>query len=142
MPVEVTKYRCVHKCGAKALGKESHMAAHEKHCWKNPENKTCKTCNNEVYGFDGSFAHRGCEIQALSDFLEKNHDHLKGQNFGHIRPVFNCENWNLPENENSQQLADTLEAEIGSDNMGTKHFPYHIPIPEKIKEDLFGNPIK
>ena len=28
------------------------MEEHEKVCWKNPKNRTCKTCQHEIYNFD------------------------------------------------------------------------------------------
>jgi hypothetical protein len=128
MPVEVIKYTCEFRCGAKAVGGKSRMASHESKCWKNPDNKTCKTCSNEIYDWErdeGDInAWRGCKIKNINDVLEGVEEILKNQQSVHLRPIYKCPYWNKADDENSKKFAETLEIEIRSEEEGTEHYPF------------------
>lgn len=140
MPVEVIKYTCEFRCGKRATGEKGTMRAHEHKCWKNPENKTCKTCSNEIYEHDSdgynSWVSRGCKIEALNLVLEATEDILKTQNKYHVRPVYHCPYHNLPDDGRSQSFADELKEEIGSVQEGTKHYPFYNKPDAKEKNPL------
>lgn len=129
MPIAITKYRCAFKCGKKSVENESRMKAHESHCWKNPDCKTCKTCSNEIYGLDGgdgfdrSF-YRGCKLKELSTVLESSHVVMSSQNSLHVRPVYNCPYWNGNGDDKIEQFADELFEEINGKEEGTIHYPF------------------
>lgn len=134
MPIPVTKYRCKFKCGKKSCGDIKAMSAHEIQCWSNPENKTCKTCSNEIYEQDSDdFNHwinRGCKIQSLNDAIEEIQDELKGHNSMHIRPIQMCPYWNKKEDDiNALSFIEKINDEIalGKSNGQEKrlHFPYY-----------------
>jgi len=129
MPVEVIKYTCEFKCGKKAVGEKSKMAGHESHCWKNPDNKTCKTCSNQIYEFDSDgykeWYGRGCKIDALHEVLENTQDILLHQNSIHVRPIYKCPFWNKQDDGSAKQFAELLEAEIKSEKEGTEHYPFY-----------------
>lgn len=99
MPVPVTKYRCQFKCGMKAKGTEKDALRHEAGCYKNPANKTCVTCSNEIYERDGVYCGRGCKIELINDFLDELHDKMvvTGMYVQNVRPLYHCPNWNLAE---------------------------------------------
>lgn len=105
----VELYGCKYKCGHKHLKDKSIIEDHEKCCWYNPENKTCKTCKHEKYWFDednygsnttspypGEGAIRECNIDAITgdEYCElavysetKKHQHSA------IKPKENCSKW-------------------------------------------------
>ena len=99
MPVPVTKYRCQFKCGTKAKGTEREALRHEGGCYKNPANKTCVTCSNEIYEREGVFCSRGCKVELINNLLEELQEKMtvKGQYVHNIKPLYNCPNWNKPE---------------------------------------------
>jgi hypothetical protein len=104
MPIPVTKYRCDFKCGAKALGDRRKMVTHEKNCLKNPENKSCMTCVNQVYDRDSSeeggvFHIRGCKLERMERFFADVHESLVvlDSAYQHVRPLVHCPNWGKTE---------------------------------------------
>lgn len=134
MPIPVTKYTCRFKCGAKAINKISAMAEHENNCWNNPDNKTCKTCVNEVYTFDSDdyrqWTIRGCKISVIDDVLAEMNEIMQGDNAKHIMPVFKCpchDNQNI---EQANEFAETLKGEI-PEYYPTVHFPFFRKIKDK-----------
>ena len=116
MPLEYKKYGCKFKCGFKHLSDRRKVELHEKKCWYNPKNKTCKTCRNEEYWFDqdlhretdghdypGEGQIRDCKLNcsytsAVIYRLYLNRD-SKNMRICHesedIRPMINCEMWNM-----------------------------------------------
>ena len=128
MPKEVIKYTCEYMCGAKAVGDKKRMIAHEGRCWNNPDNKTCKTCKNEIYeiDFDG-FKYqiiRDCKIPHLSELFTQVDDIISNNNAMHKRPIYNCEYWNKDSDDGAELFAKKLKAEILSEVEGTEHFPF------------------
>lgn len=100
MPVPVTKYRCQFKCGTKAKHSLKDAEKHESNCYKNPDNHTCATCKNQVYGTVESYIrYRECKIEVMNKFLEEMAEQLTltGTAVAHVRPLFNCPNWNEDE---------------------------------------------
>lgn len=82
------------------------MEKHEATCYKNLENKTCTTCDNQLYSRDsedepfGKIWHvRGCKISAMNDFFEQIHDDLEVGGMKHIKPLFHCPNHNQTEEQ-------------------------------------------
>lgn len=78
------------------------MELHEKNCLKNPANKSCMTCPNQVYGKDfnpddGMYHYRGCKLAIMNEFIESvHHDlELKGTPACHVKPLVHCPNWGL-----------------------------------------------
>lgn len=83
MPVPVTKYRCHYKCGHKAFNSKKEAKVHEDKCWMNPDNKTCRTCCNELYTpFEG----RDCEHPVGSRWCTE----IKANKSGNFFPITNC----------------------------------------------------
>lgn len=143
MPIKVTKYTCAFKCGKKALKAYNHMVGHEESCWKNPVNKTCKTCSNQVYEYDHGGYHesycRGCKLSALSNILESANDVMSYQNSLHVRPVYNCPYHNSVADENIETFAESLFDEITGEKEGTTHYPfYNKPVKKLDPEDNSG----
>lgn len=99
MPIPVTKYRCQFKCGMKAKGTEKEALRHETSCYKNPDNQTCITCDNEIYNREGVYCSRGCKIELINKFLDELQEKLTivGSYVHNVKPLFNCPNWNNPE---------------------------------------------
>ena len=109
--------------------------------YKNPDNKTCKTCSNEIYEHDRDdfkeWASRGCKIKAIDDVLIDCEEVLKHQNNYHIRPVYKCPYWNKSDDENSVDFAEKLKVEIMSEEEGTEHYPFfNKPRKEEPKESF------
>lgn len=98
MPIKVTKYTCKHKCGKGAISNQKDMVEHEdKHCFKNPEMKTCETCIHRTYEKDsdeyaGTWHVRGCKILEMNQFIEDIHEMLVIQRSmkQHVKPLFKC----------------------------------------------------
>ena len=115
MPVEISKWLCKFHCGLKAQSKPEHVLAHEKNCWKNPANKTCKTCSNEIYKKDGDeyrdWCIRDCELRGISEMLDRVHDILKGDNKMHIRPIQHCKYHNVKHANVDDVLQYSLDVE-------------------------------
>lgn len=129
MPVEVIKYTCQFRCRKKAIGDKSTMAAHEHKCWKNPENKTCNTCKNQIYDYEyegntKSF-YRLCKLKELSNMLESAHEVMSHQNSMNVRPLYNCPYWGKEADENIGDFAEKLHAEIAGEEEGTHHYPFY-----------------
>lgn len=127
MPVEVTKYTCQFRCRKKAVGEEKRMVRHERVCWKNPENKTCKTCKNEIYEIDKEYpveVFRGCKISELGDALQKVSGILTHQNTLNVRPIYQCQYWNKEGDDNVAAFVEELVKEIEGEEEGTLHYPY------------------
>jgi len=107
MPVKVIKYTCEFKCGTKAKGTLPMIRSHEAVCFKNPERKTCSTCEHEIYYKDGEDHHeihgivteswmvRGCKKltdEQYSHLQETQEWHSEKPVF-HILPVVLCPHW-------------------------------------------------
>lgn len=99
MPVPVTKYRCQFKCGTTAKASVKDALKHEAGCYKNPANRTCNTCSNEIYEREDDVCGRGCKIELINDFLDELQEKLKAPMSAvqHVKPLYNCPNWNHPE---------------------------------------------
>lgn len=141
MPVEVTKYTCEFQCGKRATGNKTNMMRHESACWKNPENKTCKTCTNEIYESDHdgyvSVIHRGCKLSALDKILTDAHEVMAYQNTAHVRPIYHCRYWCGEEDAYTPVFEKILFEEIIGKEEGTEHYPfYNKPVKTETK-DLF-----
>lgn len=50
----VQRYACDFDCGRRATVSKKAMERHEDICWKNPANKTCKTCKHYLKEVDGN----------------------------------------------------------------------------------------
>lgn len=104
MPIEylIPTYGCKFKCGRKHDKIKEFTEDHEKTCWYNPANKTCKTCKHESYYIDSDasrqWAIRECKINNIS---EKEYDNLQytsgakqfKNDSGNIRPKIDCDKW-------------------------------------------------
>jgi len=104
MPIATIKYRCDFKCGTKAIGDRRKMVTHEKNCLKNPDNKSCMTCVNQVYESDsseerGRFHMRGCKLARMNEFIQEIHEslELKETVTCHVKPLVHCPNWGKDE---------------------------------------------
>lgn len=143
MPVPVVKYTCKFKCGAKAVGDQKRMDRHEDSCWKNPDNKTCKTCINQVYYQDGddckAFAqfYRGCKLDPINDVLDEVQEVLRHQNSVNVRPIYKCPFHNKSIGEGINDFATELKEEILGEEEGTIHYPFFNKPPkdDKSKEN-------
>lgn len=115
---QVTLYGCEFKCGHRHVKNKKLMEAHERRCWKNPANRTCKTCRYEDY-FDDSAGYveavhmsepswwcRNCEhpdseggtndaIDAIYAELTKNHPDNTRLYGVQIPPVLDCPMWEI-----------------------------------------------
>lgn len=130
MPVQVIKYRCRFKCGKQAVSQARHMETHEASCWNNPANKTCKTCENEVYETaygEENTIHlvRSCVINALAEAIEKLEPILRFQNSAHVRPIYNCPYHNKKDDGQAGVFAKDLVEEIKGEKEGTAHYPFY-----------------
>lgn len=128
MPVEVTKFTCQFKCGKKATGIFRSMVIHESNCWNNPDNRTCKTCSNEMYEKDGDgeskWYYRGCRIAPLDEMLLRMEDQLQHGNTLHLRPIHKCNFYNSMDTKGAEEFAELVQQEILSKQENTEHFPY------------------
>ena len=124
MPVPITKYLCKFKCGKNAVAHEGKAALHESNCWKNPENKTCKTCSNEIYEKEDNNIFRGCKNDLINETLDELNGFLKGDNAMHVRPIQNCPYWNKKEDEHIEVFVSKL---MSKDLL-------YIPYADNIKE--------
>lgn len=99
MPVRVIKYKCQFKCGTKAKSSEKDAIKHEGGCYRNPANKTCNTCSNEIYERGDNVFGRGCKIELIDQFLDELQEKLKAPMslVQHVKPLYNCPNWSQPE---------------------------------------------
>jgi hypothetical protein len=142
MPVEVKKYTCQFRCGKKASGNINSVSGHEKACWNNPDNKTCKTCCNEVYEHDSdgfkSWTNRGCKIPVIDNVFSDLSEELQGTNSRHIRPIYQCPFHNINIKEvspvESETFVEDLRSQITAD-YSTIHFPYHNRIKKGVAEE-------
>ena len=103
MPIEYTviMYGCKFKCGRAHSRYRETIVKHEKICWFNPKNKTCKTCKHEKYYTDEDdmdiWKERECLIGNISD------DELEELRFDNgIKPKEHCEKWE-PKETNKQE---------------------------------------
>lgn len=96
MPVPVTKYRCQFKCGTNAKSSAKVAQKHEDGCYKNPANKTCVTCSNQIYDREYNICGRGCKIELINNFLDELQEKLIAPMsvVQHVKPLYNCPNWN------------------------------------------------
>lgn len=95
MAKEIKKivYGCKFECGS---WDENYnlVEQHEKECWDNPINKTCRTCKHEIYhaieeGFR-KYLIRKCKLNNITET-----EYLKlSKNIG-INPKENCDKWEL-----------------------------------------------
>ena len=96
MPRKVTKYLCNFKCGVNSMQSAEKAIKHENNCWKNPINKTCSTCSNEIYERDSedyaTWHCRGCKIKEMDAFIESISEDLliKSSTIGHLKPLWAC----------------------------------------------------
>lgn len=99
MPVPVIKYRCQFRCGTNAKSSVKDALKHEGGCYKNPANKTCNTCSNEIYEREDNICFRGCKIELIELFLDELQEKLvvEGNFVKNVKPLYNCPNWNTPE---------------------------------------------
>lgn len=83
----------------KAKGTEKETLRHEAGCYKNPANKTCVTCSNEIYEREGVYCSRGCKVELINNLLEELQEKMtvKGQYVHNVKPLYNCPNWNITE---------------------------------------------
>lgn len=98
MPIPVTKYTCVFRCGHKAVASKATMNHHESICWHNPKTKSCTTCVFEDYrkeydDFSIPAISRGCKHPEVCD--ERFDELLEGSGYFttpaiHVQPVRNC----------------------------------------------------
>lgn len=49
MPRNLLAYGCAFKCGQRVTVKRTGMVAHEARCIKNPETRSCPTCEHNVF---------------------------------------------------------------------------------------------
>lgn len=117
MPRKIIKYGCGFRCGHVSFHKIEQAIAHEKECWKNPDSKTCETCNNKTYQFNGDSEYpqymRGCLHPKMDKFFDDLDDKLRAGNGKHVKPVFNCPNWNNTfEHEYTDNFIDTITKKI------------------------------
>lgn len=114
----IVKYLCDFKCGKKASASKGLVESHEEKCWKNPTNKTCKTCKNEIYIIDGDdyreWIVRGCKLNALDSMFVDILELLQGTNKMHVRPVAHCLYHNAGADENTVNYAQNLAMEIST----------------------------
>lgn len=113
MPVPVTKYRCQFKCGTNAKSSIKDALKQEGGCYKNPANKTCNTCSNEIYEREGMICFRGCKIEVIEIFLDEVQEKLvvDGACVRNVKPLYNCPNWN---NSDLQPTTDQFLSDIRS----------------------------
>ena len=104
MPVKIIKYTCAFKCGARAKSTIRQANVHESVCFKNPENKTCTTCNHEIYNMDGDgfreWMNRECKHPKGSEEFDELHEKSGYHTTPaiHINPVRNCPYWETKSN--------------------------------------------
>lgn len=94
MPTEYTVkvYGCQFKCGHKYVRTVEFMEAHEKRCWINPANRTCRTCVHEVYESVEEW-YRECKHpdNPQGDEIERRNEEDSGNSY--MKPIENCEYW-------------------------------------------------
>ena len=72
MPKKIIKYTCIHKCRQKAINDFKKVEIHEKSCWWNPENKTCKSCVNEIHYLNSDKQwERSCKNNDGKKFIDR-----------------------------------------------------------------------
>jgi hypothetical protein len=81
------------------MATEKKAVSHENGCYKNPANKTCVTCSNEVYEREGVYCSRGCKIELINALLNELHEKMvvEGDYVHNVKPIFNCPNYNEAE---------------------------------------------
>ncbi len=52
MPVKVTAWSCIYRCGRKVNTRRTAMLAHEERCFFNPARRACQSCGNFVHEMD------------------------------------------------------------------------------------------
>lgn len=116
MPIPITKYTCQFKCGLKAQSKSEYVSKHENDCWKNPENKTCKTCSNEIIEHDSDdfrgWINRCCKLDSLNSMLGNIHEKLENSTSANIKPIKHCRYHNAQADENIHKYANLVEQAI------------------------------
>jgi hypothetical protein len=94
IPYKTTKYGCQHRCGTRRRSSEKKAEMHEAICWSNPANKTCKSCENELYNYsDDGTPFRDCKDETAAIMIEQEYQTLLNPNSPHIKPIVNCPFW-------------------------------------------------
>lgn len=111
----VTMFKCEYRCGKYSRNRRF-IEGHEQYCWRNPDLKTCKTCQYEVYYTDTSgtahgytepeWYYRNCShpvkdaqdniqngLDAVYHKVEQDNKDFPGMYGVHIPPIVNCEYW-------------------------------------------------
>lgn len=96
MPIEYKTYGCRYKCGFKHVKNYNTIVEHEKKCWYNPDNNSCRTCSYEVYPYYDVVGKRLC---AHPDGLKISSDDLKEMYIDEnkIKPKMHCGYWKAGE---------------------------------------------
>ena len=55
MPIKISAWKCQYNCGRKVVVNKKSMSIHEKRCYKNPENKTCMTCEHDKFEWEQDY---------------------------------------------------------------------------------------
>ena len=108
IPYTVTMYKCKFGCG-KYSRSQKFIAGHEVVCWKDPKNRTCKTCKYEVYYSDSGVDIRAIPSRMEPEWYVRECSHPDAHKIDndlaaaydasgidgeqHIRPVINCSLW-------------------------------------------------
>jgi hypothetical protein len=102
---KTTRYGCEFKCGTRRRSNIEKAEMHEDICWKNPKNRTCKSCKHEIYEAAGcshdempgcpdeAWMIRGCNVKEGEEFIQEVYESLKSKNGYHIMPLVNCVLW-------------------------------------------------
>jgi hypothetical protein len=88
MPKEVKRWKCVGENCSFLRASKATVIQHEKRCWKNPENETCKTCcfKTEILHPDTQKAHF---VMACTKDITIPYDNFSDKQ----GVVFNCPLW-------------------------------------------------
>lgn len=98
MPVKhkVIRYGCSYGCQRRYLADKKAMENHEKTCWCNPANRTCKTCNHyhrwrDDMGYDDRWNYtiegEDCAIGA------DNREYISGVGMPEFVVMQGCDEW-------------------------------------------------
>ena len=115
MPIEyqVTMYKCKYRCGKYSRSKRF-IQGHERHCWKNPALRTCKTCQYENYFPDSSGTTQlGDYAITEPDWWER---HCEHPSRGDIR-------------DNIEAAIDAIYAKVELDNPDNAQIPPVVDCP-------------
>ncbi|MFE7547076.1 hypothetical protein [Streptomyces gardneri] len=93
LAIQVTRYQCPH-CRT-TRSKKTTAIAHIGCCWKNPANRTCKTCEHYEPAGDGThcFPERPCGCNVYAEGCNE------GVDIPDDRPATHCPKWELRREE-------------------------------------------